>query len=95
MADLNAHLEEPVPMDRFRPNIVLEGDQEPWAEDQWGGQKLQVQCQQGGQVDLELCKPCSRCTVRSVTKIPFALLRFSTESGDLVLSMTSAVFGSF
>ena len=65
MADLNAHLDEPIPMDRFRPNIVLEGSQEPWAEDQWGGQKLQVQCQQGSQLDLELCKPCSRCTVRS------------------------------
>ncbi|MFW6058502.1 MAG: MOSC domain-containing protein, partial [Persicimonas sp.] len=32
--DLNARLAEPVPMDRFRPNIVVETD-EPFAEDTW------------------------------------------------------------
>ena len=61
--DLNTHLAEPVLMDRFRPNIVLEGNQEPWAEDQWAGKNLCIQSQHGSSTELEMCKPCSRCTV--------------------------------
>jgi uncharacterized protein YcbX len=34
LADLNARLETPVPMDRFRPNIVVSGC-DPYAEDGW------------------------------------------------------------
>ena len=61
--DLNKRLEAPVSMNRFRPNIVLTGEQEPWSEDQWGMRNIRVQLRQGETVDLELCKPCSRCTV--------------------------------
>jgi hypothetical protein len=35
ISDLNARLTEPVPVDRFRPNIVA-STQEPFEEDQWG-----------------------------------------------------------
>ena len=56
-------------MNRFRPNIVVDGEQAPWAEDQWGHQNMQVKLREGGAVDLELCKPCSRCTVsRCITQ---------------------------
>ena len=34
LADLNRRLGETLPMDRFRPNIVITND-EPWAEDEW------------------------------------------------------------
>ncbi|KAL3146505.1 hypothetical protein ABBQ32_000756 [Trebouxia sp. C0010 RCD-2024] len=61
--DLNQRLEAPVSMNRFRPNIVLDGEQAPWAEDEWGMRNIRVQLSQGNAVDLELCKPCSRCTV--------------------------------
>lgn len=61
--DLNQRLNAPILMNRFRPNIVLDGEQAPWAEDEWGKRSLRVQLKQGDAVDLELCKPCSRCTV--------------------------------
>ena len=61
--DLNTHMDEPVSMNRFRPNIVLDGDQPAWAEDQWGSHNIRLQLQDGGAAELEMCKPCSRCTV--------------------------------
>ena len=61
--DLNKHLDSPISMNRFRPNIVLDGEQAAWAEDQWGNQNIQVKLREGTAIDLELCKPCSRCTV--------------------------------
>lgn len=35
LEDLNARLDDPVPIDRFRPNIVV-ATNEPFIEDQWG-----------------------------------------------------------
>ncbi|DBB06919.1 TPA: hypothetical protein ACH3X3_009573 [Trebouxia sp. C0006] len=61
--DLNTHLDIPISMNRFRPNIVLDGEQPAWAEDQWGNRNICVKTQEGSAVDLEMCKPCSRCTV--------------------------------
>lgn len=55
LAELNARLAEPVPMDRFRPNIVVSGG-EPWDEDRW--RRIRV-----GEVELELVKGCARCLV--------------------------------
>ena len=52
-ADLAAHGEETVGMDRFRPNIVIDCD-EPWAEDGWS--RLEI-----GGITLDLVKPCARC----------------------------------
>lgn len=47
-----------VPMDRFRPSIVVDTD-EPWAEDAWA--ELAV-----GDVRLRVAKSCSRCVVTGV-----------------------------
>jgi uncharacterized protein YcbX len=58
LAALNARLPEPVPMNRFRPNVVIEG-LEPFAEDQI----RRLRC---GEVELALVKPCTRCTVPAV-----------------------------
>ncbi|GAA0796901.1 MOSC domain-containing protein [Spirilliplanes yamanashiensis] len=49
--------DEPVPMNRFRPNIVVSGAT-PWAEDDWLGGRLRV-----GDVTLRVAKPCDRCLV--------------------------------
>ncbi len=59
LADLNQRIQanqgQPVGMDRFRPNLVIDTDQ-PFAESDWKG--LQI-----AQVTLDLVKPCSRCIV--------------------------------
>ncbi len=52
---LNARLARAVPMDRFRPNLVLEGAP-AFAEDGWRRVAL-------GAVELELLKPAGRCAV--------------------------------
>lgn len=52
-ADMAAHGEAPVGMERFRPNIVLETE-EPWVEDGWIAIEI-------GSVVLDLVKPCARC----------------------------------
>ena len=56
--ELNSRLQSPVPMDRFRPNLVIDGAT-PHAEDDW--RQLRV-----GETVLDLVKPCSRCAVPSV-----------------------------
>ncbi len=55
---LNTRLAESVPMDRFRPNIVVEGA-EPFAEDAWSTMTA------GGAV-LEIVKPCARCVITTI-----------------------------
>lgn len=47
--------EGPLPMDRFRPNVVVEGT-EPWAEDGWRRVRI-------GEVAFRVAKPCTRCVV--------------------------------
>jgi MOSC domain-containing protein len=58
LADLNARLERPVPMNRFRPNLVVRGC-EPFAEDGWRLVRI-------GQITLRVVKPCARCAITTV-----------------------------
>ena len=58
--DLNARLENPIGMDRFRPNIVVSGC-EPLAEDNW--KKITV-----GDVRLRITQACARCSVPTVNQ---------------------------
>jgi uncharacterized protein YcbX len=55
LADLNRRLADPLPMNRFRPNLVVAGG-EPYAEDGW--EKIEV-----GGIRLQVVKPCARCLV--------------------------------
>ena len=52
---LNARLETPVPMNRFRPNLVIEGA-DPFAEDHWTHIRV-------GDLPFRVVKPCARCVV--------------------------------
>ncbi len=56
--DLNARLAAPLPMNRFRPNIVLAGA-EPWEEDRHPRVCI-------GEVTLRMPKRCARCEVTLV-----------------------------
>jgi uncharacterized protein YcbX len=58
LADLNTRLPAAIPMERFRPNVVLEG-LPAWAEDRIDTLTL-------GEVTLRLVKPCTRCTIPSI-----------------------------
>src|SRR5687767_6822170 len=60
LQDLNSHLELPVPMNRFRPNLVVKGC-EAFAEDTWKRIRL-------GEVELAVVKPCDRCVVTTIDK---------------------------
>jgi uncharacterized protein YcbX len=55
---LNARLPSPVPMDRFRPNLVVSGTQ-PFEEDEWDRVRI-------GGLELRVVKPCPRCVVTTV-----------------------------
>jgi hypothetical protein len=52
---LNQKLSQPIPMNRFRPNLVVETDQ-AFIEDSWKTIKI-------GDVIFDLVKPCSRCII--------------------------------
>jgi len=56
--DLNSRLETPIPMRRFRPNMVVSGC-EPFAEDNWRSIRI------GGLV-FRVVKPCSRCVIPNI-----------------------------
>ena len=53
--ELNRRLGEPVPADRFRANIIVDGCK-PHAEDHW----IEITI---GEVGFRIAKPCARCVV--------------------------------
>jgi uncharacterized protein YcbX len=61
LADLNARLERPLPMNRFRPNLVLDG-LEPYAEDELGDFGA-------ARVRLRGVKPCTRCRITATDQL--------------------------
>ena len=62
LADLNGKLaaagRDPLPMDRFRPNVVVDG-MEPYEEDYVGAFSI-------GGAELKPVKPCPRCPIPAV-----------------------------
>jgi MOSC domain-containing protein len=50
--------DQPVPMNRFRPNVVVAGAG-PWAEDGW--RRIRI-----GEVSFRVVKPCGRCVVTTI-----------------------------
>jgi uncharacterized protein YcbX len=58
LEDLNHRMPQRIPMERFRPNIVVSG-LPAWAEDRLDTLRI-------GAITLRLVKPCTRCTIPSV-----------------------------
>lgn len=58
LQDLNARLDRPVPMQRFRPNLVVSGC-EPFEEDRW--RRIRI-----GPLTFRVVKPCSRCIIPTI-----------------------------
>jgi uncharacterized protein len=58
LADLNARLDCPVPILRFRPNVVLSGSP-AFAEDEWSGIGI-------GRLSLRRTRRCGRCRVTTI-----------------------------
>jgi uncharacterized protein YcbX len=56
--DLNQRMAQPLPMERFRPNLVVEGC-EAYAEDEW--KRIRI-----GELEFRVAKPCSRCVIPTV-----------------------------
>jgi uncharacterized protein YcbX len=56
--DLNARMQVPLPMLRFRPNLVVAGC-EPHAEDGW--RRIRI-----GDMGFRVAKPCSRCIIPTI-----------------------------
>jgi uncharacterized protein len=82
--DLNSRLERPLPMGRFRPNLVVAGC-EPYAEDGWG--ELAI-----GGLRFAVAKPCERCSTTTVDeesgergREPLATLALYRRSGKGVV----------
>lgn len=60
---IEEELDRPVDLERFRTNIHLDVDVEPFAEIGWEGKKIRI-----GDAELDLLHPCLRCSI--VTREP-------------------------
>jgi len=78
--DLSARVGRPLPMLRFRPNLVVSGS-EPYAEDSW--KRIRI-----GELEFRVAKGCSRCIMttldpqtgeRSADREPLATLKTYRE----------------
>ncbi len=58
LIELNRRMYNPIPMGRFRPNIVVSGDR-PFGEDSW--KRIRI-----GEVKFSVVKPCTRCSITTI-----------------------------
>jgi uncharacterized protein YcbX len=87
LADLNARLAHPIPITRFRPNLVIEGCA-PWEEDTW--RRIRI-----GDALFHVAKPCERCIVTTIDPVTgerpdkreplLTLARFRRDAGGGVM----------
>lgn len=59
LEEVNSWLEEPVPMERFRPSIVLAGLEQPFVEDEIATITI-------GEVVIDLVTLCARCVMTTI-----------------------------
>jgi uncharacterized protein len=61
LTDLNSRLTDPLPINRFRPNLVVAGC-EAYEEDRWSS--IQI-----GGISFEVVKPCDRCVITTTDQM--------------------------
>jgi uncharacterized protein YcbX len=94
LLDLDGRLHEPLPMNRFRPNIVI-GGVEPYAEDR-------IKDLHSNGVRVRITKPCTRCIITTTDQMegvkkgdePLRTLksyRYSKELRGLMFGMNAIV----
>lgn len=85
--EMNSHLDAHVSVDRFRPNVIVEGF-EAWAEESWSGVQI-------GEVKFKCAKLCGRCIVTTLN--PLTGESLGTEPLDYLskhrLKGQAAIFG--
>jgi uncharacterized protein YcbX len=64
LADLNRRMPDPLPMNRFRPNLVIAGG-EPYGEDGLGRFRI-------GSLGFTAVKPCGRCVLTTTDQATLA-----------------------
>lgn len=105
LADLNLRLPAgvgPLPMDRFRPNIVIDGDpDQPYADDDW--KDLQIGKLESGGMHFGNVKPCARCAVPTIdqsTGIPMGkeptatLAKYRLQNSDVMFGQNLIALGT-
>ncbi len=92
LADLNSRLEEAVPMNRFRPTLVVKGAT-AFAEDTWYQFRI-------GECLFYGVKPCARCVVTTIDqetagqgKEPLKTLATYRQRGHKILFGQNVLFG--
>jgi uncharacterized protein YcbX len=92
--DLNQKLANPIPMNRFRPNIVFKGGF-AFEEDTW--KQFRV-----GEVDFICAKPCARCVVTTISqetakqeKEPLKTLSTYRKFGNKILFGQNLIHSGF
>jgi uncharacterized protein len=91
--DLNSRLDSPLPMNRFRPNVVVQNCG-PFAEDTW--KRIRI-----GNVEMALVKPCPRCVVTTTNqdtleknKEPLKTLsKYRMQDGGVMFGMNAIPLG--
>lgn len=61
LRDLNSRLETPIGMERFRPNVVIDGAA-AFDEDNW--ERIRI-----GDASFRITKPCARCVITTVDQL--------------------------
>lgn len=65
LADLNSRLAQPLPMNRFRPSIVISGTGSAYAEDNWAEISI-------GTMTFSVVKACARCVTTTTNQLTAA-----------------------
>jgi len=77
LSDLNQRLNNPIDMNRFRPNIVIAGA-DPYAEDHW--HELSI-----GGYRLRIIQPCERCIFTTIDPVS----KLKDEKGEPLKTLSS------